>query len=57
MLKKTIDDKNLEEFTSAYKLMLDGCYSCHKSAGRPYLRPVVPTVAPQSIISYTPEAS
>jgi hypothetical protein len=57
MLKKSIDDKNLEEFTSAYKLMLDGCYSCHKSAGRPYLRPVVPTVPPQSIISYAPEAS
>jgi len=57
MLKKTIDDKNLEEFTSAYKLMLDGCYSCHKSAGRPYLHPVVPTVPPQSIINYAPEAS
>jgi hypothetical protein len=57
MLKKTIEDKNLEEFTSAYKLMLDGCYSCHKSAGRPYLHLVVPTVPPQSIISYAPEAS
>src|SRR5215470_15933978 len=44
MLKKTIDDKNLGDFTAAYKLMLDGCYSCHKSAGRPYLHPVVPTV-------------
>jgi hypothetical protein len=57
MLKKSIDDKNIDEFTSTYKLMLDGCYSCHKSAGRPYLRPVVPTVPPQSIISYSPEAS
>jgi hypothetical protein len=57
MLKKSIDDKNLDEFTSAYKLMLDGCYSCHKSAGRPYLHPIVPTVPPQSIISYNPEAS
>ncbi len=57
MLKKSIDDKNSDEFTSAYKLMLDGCYSCHKSAGRPYLHLVVPTVPPQSIISYAPEAS
>lgn len=57
MLKKSIDDKNEEEFTSMYKLMLDGCYSCHKSAGRPYLHPVVPTVPPQSIITYTPDAS
>lgn len=57
MLKKSIDDKNFDEFTSDYKLMLDGCYSCHKSAGRPYLHPVVPTVPPQSIITYNPEAS
>ena len=56
MLKKSIEDKSIDEFTPAYKLMLDGCYSCHKSAGRPYLRPVVPTVPPQSIISYSPEA-
>jgi hypothetical protein len=57
MLKKSIDDKNLDEFTSNYKLTLDGCYSCHKSAGKPYLHPVVPTVPPQSIIAYNPDAS
>ena len=56
-LKKSIEDKNSEEFTSAYKLMLDGCYSCHKSAGRPYLHLAIPTVPPQSIVSYNPEAS
>lgn len=56
MLKKAIEDKNSDEFTSTYKLMLDSCYSCHKSAGRPYLHPVVPTVPPQSIISYSPES-
>ncbi len=49
-LKKSIDDKYRDEFISAYKLMLDGCYSCHKSAGRPYLHLVIPTVPPQSII-------
>jgi hypothetical protein len=57
MLKKSIEDKNIDEFTPAYKLMLESCYACHKSAGRPYLRPMVPTVAPQSIINYSPEAS
>jgi hypothetical protein len=55
MLKKSIEAQNVNEFTSAYKLMLDSCYSCHKSAGRPYLHPVVPTAAPQSIINYVPE--
>jgi hypothetical protein len=57
MLKKSIEDKNLAEFTSAYKLMLEACYSCHKSAGRPYLRPMIPTVPPQSIINYSSDAS
>ena len=56
MLKKAIEDKNSDDFTFTYKLMLDSCYSCHKSAGRPYLRPVVPTVPPQSIMSYSPES-
>jgi hypothetical protein len=57
MLKKAIDDKNFEDFNAKYKLMLDACYSCHKSAGKPYLHPMVPTVPPQSIINYNPEAS
>jgi hypothetical protein len=57
MLKKSIEDKNLEEFTSAYKLMLESCYACHKSVGRPYLRPMIPTVPPQSIINYSADAS
>jgi hypothetical protein len=57
MLKKSIEDKNLEEFTSAYKLMLESCYACHKSVGRPYLRPMIPTVPPQSVINYNADAS
>src|SRR5215813_13512474 len=57
MLKKSIEDKNSEEFNSAYKLTLEACYSCHKSAGRPYLRPMIPTAPPQSIINFNTEAS
>jgi len=56
-LKKAIEDKNSDQFPAAYKLMLDSCYSCHKSAGRPYLRPIIPTAPPQSIISYSPDPS
>ena len=48
MLKKSIEDGSLDEFTEVSKLMLEGCYSCHKSAGRPYLRPMIPTAPPQS---------
>jgi hypothetical protein len=45
VLKKAIDDKNLEEFTSMYKLMMESRSACHKSASRPYLRPMIPTRA------------
>jgi hypothetical protein len=55
-LKKSIEDKDVKEFTAAYKLMLESCYSCHKSAGRPYLRPQIPASPPQSIINYDPDA-
>jgi len=55
-LKDAIEKKDSAKFTSAYKLMLESCYSCHKSAGRPYLRPMVPTTPPQSIINYDPDA-
>ena len=56
-LKKSIEDKNSEDFNAKYKLMLEACYSCHKSAGRPYLRPMIPSVPPQAIINYNPDAS
>ena len=56
-LKKTIEDKDSATFPMAYKDMLEDCYTCHKSAGRPYLRPMVPTVPPQSIINYDPAAT
>ena len=26
-----------------YRTMLESCYACHKSVGRPYLRPQIPT--------------
>jgi hypothetical protein len=55
-LKDAIEKKDSAKFVAAYKLMLEGCYSCHKSAGRPYLRPMVPTAPPQNIINYDPDA-
>src|SRR6266542_1859369 len=29
-------------FTRAYRLTLEGCYSCHKASDKPYLRPRIP---------------
>jgi hypothetical protein len=56
-LKKAVDEKNPAAFESAYRGMIESCYACHKAAGKPYLRPMVPTTPPQSIITYDPKAS
>jgi hypothetical protein len=52
LVKQAIDNKDATEFTVAYKHLLEDCYSCHKAAGRLYLRPMVP-VTPQQVIINT----
>ena len=53
----TIDAKDRAAFTTAYKASLDACYSCHKSSGKPYPRPMIPTAPPQTIINDDPKAT
>ncbi|HUK34901.1 MAG TPA: hypothetical protein VLV86_13350, partial [Vicinamibacterales bacterium] len=47
-----IQAQNSAAFSAAYRTMLEACYSCHKASGKPYLRPMVPTVPSQSIINF-----
>ena len=54
-VKIAIEQKNGAQFETAYKNSLDGCYSCHKSSGKPYLRPIVPTAPAQTIIDFSPQ--
>lgn len=56
-VKTAIDRKNSAEFVAAYRATLESCYACHKAAGRPYLRPMVPQPGSQSIINDDPNAS
>jgi hypothetical protein len=56
-LKMTIDMKDSKEFATQYKMLLEDCYSCHKNAGRAYLRPMVPVSGPQPILNLDPGAS
>ena len=44
-----------DKFAKAYKESLEGCYACHKSVGRPYLKPMIPTTRVES--SRTPSRS
>ena len=54
-VKIAIELKNSAQFATAYKGALEGCYSCHKSSGKPYLRPIVPTAPAQTIIDFNPD--
>jgi hypothetical protein len=56
-VKRTIEAKDRGAFVTAYKASLEACYSCHKSSGKPYLRPMIPTAPPQTIINYDPQAT
>ena len=42
MNKAAIAAKDSVKFAATYKTMLESCYSCHKSVGRPYLKPMIP---------------
>jgi hypothetical protein len=55
-LTASIQNKDEDQFTSAYKQMLNGCYGCHVASGKPFLRPVVPQTPPQSLITFEPQA-
>jgi hypothetical protein len=56
-LKTSIDSKNRAGFEKGYKESLSGCYSCHKAADKPYLRPALPLQPASPIINFDPTAS
>ena len=56
-LKLAIAAKDSKQFDDSYKHLLEDCYSCHKAANRPYLRPKIPTAAAQTIINTDPDAT
>src|SRR6185436_11662204 len=48
---EAIQAQNPAAFVEAYRGTLESCYACHKSSGKPYLRPGVPVAPGQSIIN------
>ena len=56
-VKSAIEKKDSLHFTAAYKTMLESCYSCHKSVGRPYLKPMIPRTPVQSVMNVDPNAT
>jgi hypothetical protein len=51
-----LEDEDHDAFVTSYKSALDACYSCHVSAGLPYIRPVIPTTPPSTVLSFEPVA-
>jgi hypothetical protein len=56
-VKNVIEMKDSKQFAVEYKHLLEDCYSCHKTAGRPYLRPMVPAAGAQPIVNLDPAAT
>jgi hypothetical protein len=56
-VKKAIAMKDSKQFAAEYKHMLEDCYSCHMTAGRPYLRPMIPVSGAQPIVNLDPNAT
>lgn len=56
-LKEAIDAKDSEKFVAAYRFTLESCYSCHKAADKPYLRPRIPEHPAEPSINFDPKAT
>jgi hypothetical protein len=54
---EAIRKKDLRSFNLTYRNLLQGCYDCHKAAGKPFLRPRMPLPPFQSIITVDPKAA
>jgi len=57
MVKDAIEKKDGQVFEKNYKTMIESCYACHKSVGRPYIRPQIPTSQVQAIVNMDPNAT
>jgi hypothetical protein len=55
-LKQVIDRKDRPGFERLYKESLTVCYSCHKAADKPYLRPQVPAEPATRVMNFDPKA-
>jgi hypothetical protein len=56
-LKGTIDGKDRTAFEQKYLESLTGCYSCHKAADKPFLRPQLPAQPASPIVNFDARAN
>jgi hypothetical protein len=53
---EVIKQKDVKKFEPTYRYVVEGCYSCHKAADKPYLRPHIPECPASSMINFNPQA-
>jgi len=56
-LEEAIAAKDSAKFEASYKFTLETCYSCHKAADKPYLRPKIPESPGDPMINFDPLAT
>jgi len=55
-LEVAVKAKDKVAFEKAYRFMIEGCYSCHKAADKPYLHPQIPTRPETAVLNFDPKA-
>lgn len=55
-LQEAIVAKDKAAFDAAYRFTIEGCYSCHKAADKPFLRPRIPDAPEVHVIDMDPKA-
>jgi hypothetical protein len=55
-LQDAIAAKDKSLFEQRYRSALETCYSCHKTADKPFIRPQVPSQPETPIINFSPNA-
>lgn len=56
-LEDSIQAKDREKFVAAYEFTMTSCYSCHKAADKPYLRPRIPDHPSSAMMNFDPNAT
>lgn len=52
-----IQERDPGKFEATYRYLLEGCYSCHKAADKPYLRPRIPEQPATTMMNFDPTAT
>jgi hypothetical protein len=55
-LQGAIAARDRSAFEKHYRTSMEGCYACHKSSDKPFLRPQIPERPESPIINFDPKA-